>query len=58
MPEGAREIKLPASDKTIISCKILGESKAKFTQDQNGITISLDTTQLDPIVTTLALETK
>jgi hypothetical protein len=58
MPEGATEIKLPASDKTIVSCKILGGPKAKFSQDQNGITISLDTAKLDPIVTTLALETK
>jgi alpha-L-fucosidase len=58
MPVEANEIKLPASDKTIISCKILGGPKMKFSQDQNSITIDLKTTQLDPIVTTLVLETK
>jgi hypothetical protein len=58
MPAGATEIKLPASEKRVVSCKILGGLKAKFSQDQNGITIRLDTTQLNPIVTTLRLKTK
>jgi alpha-L-fucosidase len=58
IPAGATEIKLPASEKRVVSCKILGGPKAKFSQDQNGITIRVDTTQLNPIVTTLALETK
>ena len=58
MPEGTTDITLPASKKRVVSCKILGGPKAKFSQDKNGITIRLDTTQLDPIVTTVALETK
>lgn len=58
MPEGATEIKLPTSDKMITSCKILGGPEVKFSQDQNGITINLNTTQLSPIVTTIVLETK
>jgi len=58
MPAGASEIKLPSIDKTIVSCKILGGPHVKFSQDGDGITINLDTTKLDPVVTTLALETR
>lgn len=58
MPVKGNEFKLSASDKTVVSCRILGGPKVKFSQDQNGITIDVKTMQLDPIVTTLALETK
>lgn len=58
MPEEATEIKLPKNEKTIISCIVLGGAKLKFLQDQNGIKIALNAKQLDPIVTTLVLETK
>ncbi|MES2277477.1 MAG: alpha-L-fucosidase [Bacteroidota bacterium] len=58
MPNGATEIKLPPTNNTVISCKILNGKKVKFKQDQNGVTLTVDTTRLDPIVTTFALGTK
>jgi alpha-L-fucosidase len=58
MPDGVSEIKLPASSQIVKSCKILGGSKVKFKQDDSGITLIVDQSQLDPVVTTLALETK
>jgi hypothetical protein len=58
MPDGATEIKLPPTDKVIILWKILNGPKVKFKQDNTGITLTVDTTQLDPTVTTFALATK
>ena len=58
LPEGATEFKLPASDKTITSCRILGGSRLKFSQNQNGVTINLNQMQLSPILTTIRLDTK
>ncbi|MBT2560998.1 MULTISPECIES: alpha-L-fucosidase [unclassified Pedobacter] len=58
MPDGSSEIKLPALNKVVSSSKVLDGPKVKFKQDNNGITLTIDPTQLDPIVTTFVLETK
>ena len=58
MPAGTTDIRLPVIDIKVASCKILGGSKVKVLQDQNGIIIHLDGAQLDPLVTTLELKTK
>jgi alpha-L-fucosidase len=55
--KGQTEIKLPSVNKRITSCKILGGPKVKFVQQQDGITLDIDTTKLNPVVTTFALQT-
>lgn len=58
LPQGVTEMKLPAIDKVITSCKILGGSNVKFAQDQTGITLFIDHKKLDPVVTTFVIQTK
>lgn len=58
LPDGKTVIELPPISKRVIACKILGGPKVKFAQQQNGISLNLDTAKLDPIVTTLVLQTK
>jgi len=57
LPNGQTEIKLPSVNKHIASCKILGGPRVKFVQKKDGIILDIDTTKLNPIVTTFALQT-
>ncbi|MEO7582732.1 MAG: alpha-L-fucosidase, partial [Ferruginibacter sp.] len=58
MPEGGMEIKLPPIGQTIVACNILNGKKVRYKQDETGITLNVDTTQLDPLVTTFVLKSK
>ncbi len=49
------ELHLPKYDRQIRSCRILKGQNLKFSQDKNGIDISIDSKQLDPAVTTIVL---
>jgi alpha-L-fucosidase len=55
MPDGSSELTLPAMDQKVTSCRILKGPRIKFKQDKAGITLTIDQQQLDPVVTTLAL---
>jgi alpha-L-fucosidase len=58
LPENSTKIKLPAIDKKIVSCKILGGKRVRFSQDEKGIALFVTPETLNPVVTTFALETK
>jgi hypothetical protein len=49
---------LPAIDKKISSCSILGGSKVKFAQSKTGVILTVDPKKLDPVVTTFVIQTK
>lgn len=55
---GSTDLKLPAINQKLLSCKLINGKKIKFNQDKTGITLSIDSKQLDPVVTTLVLKTK
>ena len=55
---GSTDLKLPAINQKLLSCKLINGEKIKFNQDKTGITLSIDSKQLDPVVTTLVLKTK
>lgn len=55
---GSTDLKLPAINQKLLSCKLINGKKIKFNQDKTSITLSIDSKQLDPVVTTLVLKTK
>lgn len=55
MQNGTSAITLPATDKVVISGRILGGAPIKVLQDRSGVKLTLDPGRLDPIVTTLEL---
>lgn len=58
VPEGATLIHLPALDKVVVSCEVLGGSEVKFSQNETGIDLALNQQELKPVVTTFVLKTK
>lgn len=58
VPEGATQIHLPALDKVVVSCEVLGGSEVKFSQNETGIDLALNQQELKPVVTTFVLKTK
>jgi alpha-L-fucosidase len=51
-------LQLPTINKAIKSCRILRGDKLSFTQDQNGITLKIEANKLDPVVTTVVIDTR
>ncbi|WP_167668008.1 alpha-L-fucosidase [Mucilaginibacter gossypiicola] len=51
-------LSLPAVESKILSCTILGGGKVKFKQNREGVTLKINTDQLNPAVTTFALKLK
>jgi len=49
---------LPAIDRKLVQCKFINGKKIKFKQDKTGISLTINSAQLDPVVTTLELKTK
>ncbi|MEJ6981763.1 alpha-L-fucosidase [Pedobacter sp. P351] len=58
VPAGSSELKLPAIDRKLVRCKFINGKKVKFKQDKTGIRLSIDSEELDPVVSTIVLKMK